>query len=211
MLACKNLTLNNSLFSVFQNLSFDAKTASTTIIKGSNGCGKTSLLKIIAGLIKPTHGEITWNNVEISKDILAFQENICYIGHKNALKKDMTVLENLKFWAEFSGEKELLDASIKYFDLANILETKVELLSSGWQRKVELSKLLSSNSSLWLLDEPETSLDKNGLALLKNLIDLKTQNGGVVIIATHSDLGGTINAQYINLEKFHNEISNYTN
>ena len=202
MLTCENLTLKNSIFTIFSKVSFTALPGSTLVLSGPNGAGKTSMLRIIAGLIKSSSNKISWNHTDINKAPRSFQKNICYIGHKNALKLNFSVLENLEFWTQLRGEPELLDAAIHFFQLEKILDTKISLLSSGWQRRVELSKLLISDTNLWLLDEPDTSLDSDTLTLLLDLIKIKTNAGrGIVILASHH-LNIIKNAHYINLLDF---------
>jgi len=209
MLTCNNLTLKNSIFTVFNNISFTTLTGGILLLKGPNGSGKTSLLKMISGLVKHSTGSITWNNVDINKDILSFNKNICYIGHKNALKPELSVIENLEFWAKFRGEIELLPPAIHYFQLEKVLNTKLKYLSSGWQRRVELSKLIIFNSNLWLLDEPEVNLDDNMRNILMNLIYAKAKEGGVIIIASHN-FNDIKNAEHINLLDFKDESMDFT-
>lgn len=202
MLSCKKITLENHIFTILKDVDFTALTGSITILNGPNGCGKTSLLKTILGLSNPSSGQVLWNETDIKTDIQIFHKNVSYIGHKNALKPGLTVLENLKFWANFKGEKELLEPAISFFNLDRFTDIQVGALSSGLQRRVELSKLLLSPSSLWILDEPEIGLDKENLEKFKGLLKIKARNDGVIIIASHTlKIEG---ANYINLLDFKN-------
>ncbi len=202
MLSCNNIALENSIFPIFQDVNFTVLPGTILILNGPNGSGKTSLLKTMIGLIKPSKGKVTWNNTSIQKDLLSFYKNVSYIGHKNALKPNLTILENLEFWAKFKGEKELLAPALHFFKLDKLLDTQLGSLSSGLQRRVELSKLLLSQSHLWVLDEPETGLDKKTLHKLKGLLKTKAQDGGIIVIASHAL--EIENANYINLLDFKN-------
>lgn len=186
MLTCQNLSLSNNIGHIFSDLSFSLLPGSLLTIKGKNGSGKTSLLKMILGLIECDTYKISWNKIDIFENILLFRQNICYIGHKNALQENLTVLENLKFWCQLKGEEELIKPAIKYFVLNDILDIKVSLLSAGLKRRVELSKLLLYRTHLWLLDEPETNLDNLSQTLLENVIKIRIKEGGIVLMATHN-------------------------
>jgi heme exporter protein A len=185
MLTCQNLSLSNNIGNIFHNLSFSTLPGSFIAIRGKNGSGKTSLLKMILGRVDHSHGHIFWNKINILDDILLFRQNICYIGHKNALHPDLTVAHNLKFWCDLRGEAELLEPAMRYFLLDDLADIKVSLLSEGLKRRVELAKLLLYKTNLWLLDEPETTLDSSSRELLVNLIKIRVREGGVVIMATH--------------------------
>lgn len=202
MLTCNNLTLSNGIIYLFKNLSFTLLPASLLIVRGANGSGKTNLLRMIIGrLAMDKGGSIHWNDVNIKEDICSFNLNTSYISHANALKKNLTVLENLEFWCRLSGAMELLMPAIHYFQFGCVLDMQVGHLSSGWQRKVELSKLMLSNAHLWVLDEPEANLDKESRDRLLNLIQIKVREGGVVIMASHgfSDVGF---ASYLDIADF---------
>ena len=186
MLTCQNLSLANNIGSIFSNLSFSILPASFMAIRGKNGSGKTSLLKMILGLIDHNSGNISWNKINILEDIFLFRQNVCYIGHKNALQLDLTVLDNLKFWCSLRGEKELLKPAIRYFMLDDVLDIKISLLSEGLKRRIELTKLLLYRTNLWLLDEPEVNLDNFSRDLLTNLIKIRVKEGGIVMMATHN-------------------------
>ena len=202
MLSCDNITVENSIFTIFKDVNFTVLPGTILILQGPNGSGKTSLLKTIIGLVKPSVGKIMWNDTDIRKDLLSFHKNVSYIGHKNALKPNLTILENLEFWAKLKGEKELLSPALHFFKLDKLSDTQVGSLSSGLQRRVELSKLLLSQSHLWILDEPEVGLDKESLKQLKGLLKIKAQDGGVIVIASHTlEIEG---ASYINLLDFKN-------
>lgn len=203
MLTCQNLSLSNNIGNIFSNLSFSILPGSLLAITGRNGCGKTSLLKMILGLLEYKNGNIFWNKINVYDNILLFRQNICYIGHKNALQDDLTVLENLKFWCNFRGEPELLNPAIKYFMLNDILNIKVSLLSKELKRRIELSKLLLYKTNLWLLDEPEINLDSLSKDLLNTLIKIRVKEGGIVLVTTHNF--DSIKKEFrLNLEDFKN-------
>jgi heme exporter protein A len=203
MLTCQNLSLENNNGFVFKNIGFTLLPGSFLIIKGANGSGKTCLLKMLVGLIPYNAGQVLWNNINVDDDLRSFQQNVCYIGHDNALKKELTVFENLDFWCKLRGFQELLLPAIHHFKLHDILDVTVESLSAGWQRKVELSRLLLSQTNLWLLDEPEINLDKNAQDLLMDLIKVRVRERGVVIIASHG-LDNLPYANYLDICGFKN-------
>lgn len=201
MLCLENLTLENNVEVIFKNLSFTAMPGSLVVVEGANGSGKTCLLRMITGRIKPTSGKISWNNINIHKDICAFNSNISYIGHNNSLKLEQTTLENLDFWCKFRGSEKLLVPTITCFRLESVLHSAVGSLSAGWQRRVELAKLLLSDVGLWLLDEPEINLDAEAKDLLLNIIESKIRSGCIVVVASHH-FKKIKYANYVNLEDF---------
>lgn len=204
MLTCQNLSLENNYGIIFKNISFTLLPGSLLIIKGANGSGKTCLLKMLVGLIGCDVGKISWNNIDINQDLQSFQQNICYVGHNNALKKELTVFENLDFWCKLKGCPELFLPAIYHFKLHDILDVTVESLSAGWQRKVELARLLLSPTNLWLLDEPEINLDKNAQDCLIDLIKVRVRERGIVVIASHG-LDNLPYANYLDIQGFKNE------
>ena len=187
------LTVNNVGYfrndrRIFGNVGFSVGLGSCLLLVGGNGTGKTSLLRIIAGLTKMRVGELLWNGQNIEELRDDFNSDMCYLGHKNFAKPELTVLENLEFFAGVSDSKILIPSAIRYFELEEIVNKKVEKLSAGWQKRVLLSKLLCCPATIWLLDEPSNNLDKQGKELLFNLINVRVKEGGIVIAATHDEM-----------------------
>ena len=201
MLTLSNIACYKNQQLIFKDLGFSIGSGSALILSGSNGSGKTTLLKIIAGLCKQSFGEILWNNQNVQDFYSEFSADINYIGHKNFLKPNLTVLENLSFYANLSDTEILLPSAVKYFSLEEVLQKPIHKLSSGWQKKVMLAKLLCCPATIWLLDEPTVNLDQNAKELLFNLVSIKVKDDGIVIIATHEDLFTPI-ASKIYLEDF---------
>ena len=204
MLSFTNISLKNNYGSVFERLSLTVLANSCLLIRGPNGSGKSCLLKMILGKIV-SNGTISWNGINILEDINAFNQNTIYVAHTNAQKTDLTVRENLKFWCKLYGNRELFDSAVSYFELTNYLDIDLKFVSSGIKRRVELARLLlNANASLWLLDEPEANLDSRSKYLLTELIRIKCENKGVVIMASHSDYALQC-ASTLNLLDFQNE------
>lgn len=199
MLTLQNITLIREDKKIFSNLGFSIAPGSALIITGKNGVGKTSLLKIIAGISKATSGKILWNNEDIENFRDDFNGDLQFIGHKNFLKPELTVLENLQFYAKLADTEIALSAAIHFFKLTDFIDTKTKKLSAGWQKRVMLAKLLSCPASIWLLDEPFSNLDKEGKFLLKGLIQTRIKENGLVILTSHDedilDLGIKINLE----------------
>ncbi len=199
MLTVDNLALVRDNKEIFSNLGFSISTGAAAIITGRNGVGKTSLLKIIAGISKAQAGKILWGeeDVEVFRD--EFNGDLQFIGHKNFLKSELTVFENLKFYARLSGTELLLPAALSFFKLTDVANEKAQKLSAGWQKRVMLAKLLCCPATLWLLDEPSNNLDKEGKILLKGLIQTRIKENGLVVLSTHDedlfDLGVRINLE----------------
>lgn len=168
-------------------------------IHGSNGSGKSTLLKTIAGLLPIYQGSISIN------ECWPADPRPLYLGHKRGLEPSMSVVDNVSFWAKASGFKELTAAAMRYFDLDDIPYTPVQELSAGWQQRVALTRLITMPSSLWLLDEPTSNLDAEGVALLQSLMQTRAEQGGIVLVATHMQLQGE-NIKILNIKEINEKL-----
>lgn len=184
MLTANKISLRTDEDVIFANISVTFLPTSITYLMGLNGSGKTSLLRILANIQKPTSGEVLFSKKQ--HDIsLSFKPYCLYIGHQSAIKGELTVLENVKHWAKLYDSYEAVEAALHFFNLQGIADKKCYELSAGNKQKVALSRLLACNANLWLLDEIDQNLDKNNQDLLDKLIMAKADSGGVIIQTTH--------------------------
>ena len=202
MLTVQNLSLFKDDKKIFSDLGFSIGLNSALIIKGRNGCGKSSLLKIIAGISKPSSGKILWGGEDVENFRADFNGDSQFIGHKNFLEQELTVLENLRFYTKLSDTEIALQSGLSFFGLVNFSDQKVKKLSAGWQKKVMLARLLCCPAAVWFLDEPSNNLDKKSKEKLHGLLETRVREGGLVIIATHDeiffDLGPRLNLEDFN-------------
>ena len=199
MLTLNNIELIKNNKKIFSNLGFSLSTSSALIIQGKNGSGKTSLLKIIAGITKLGNGQILWggNNIDDFRD--DFNGDLQFIGHKNFLNQQLTIKQNLEFFAKLHDSQLALPSALNFFNLEEINNKKIKDLSAGWQKRVMLAKLLACPATIWLLDEPTANLDKEGKEKLLGLIKTRIKENGLVILTCHDDffdkLGPKINIE----------------
>jgi heme exporter protein A len=172
---------------VFSHLDFEASSSETLAITGANGAGKTSLLRLIAGLLIPSAGSIELEGGEAE---LTLPEQAHYLGHRDALKPALSVTENLTFWRDFLGG-EAADAgeSLAAVGLDHAAHLPAAFLSAGQRRRLSLARLLAVKRPIWLLDEPATALDVSGQSLFTGLMRDHLARGGLIIAATHGPLG----------------------
>ena len=172
---------------IFSDISFSLPPGEALHIRGSNGSGKTSLLKVILGITSPTSGEILWNGTKINEIRDEYAQRVVYTGHRFAIKNELTVKENIFFSLQNKGipfnRLEIEDALIE-LDLRRHLDVPAYQLSEGQKRRLCLLKLWSTPSSLWVLDEPFNNLDKRSTEILSELL-LKHLKHGQVVFTSH--------------------------
>lgn len=173
---------------LFSNIDLRVYPGELILISGKNGSGKTSLLKIICGLLKPSAGKVFYQGQDIHKDLASFYANLLYIGHQPTLKIGLTVQENLAYLANLHGLelntsklRQLIDA----VGLNQHADEVVEHLSAGQQRRLNLSRLLYTQADVWVLDEPYTALDSHGIELVEECITIHREHGGRVVMSSH--------------------------
>jgi heme exporter protein A len=160
-------------------------------LTGPNGSGKTSLLRILCGLLAPAEGEVKWKGANIRSLGEEYVASLTYLGHRHGVKEELSALENLRITNAVNGvevSKERGRAVLKEMGLAGREHLPARLLSEGQRRRVGLARLLVCNTELWLLDEVLTSLDKGAVQLVRSLIEKHLAAGGIAIVATHQEL-----------------------
>tara|TARA_Y100000590_G_scaffold242617_3_gene272681 strand:- start:11382 stop:11987 length:606 start_codon:yes stop_codon:yes gene_type:complete len=186
----KNISCIRGNKLLFKNINFKLNNKELLIIKGANGSGKTSLLRILSGLLSPISGSVIFNKKDVNLSKEEYFKHFDYIGHENAIKNSLTVKENLKFYIKIRKNlNEInLEKAVKTFNLKNLLDIKVENLSSGEKRRVTLSKLLLSKSKIWFLDEPTNGLDKKNTLNFLEILKKHLRFNGIAIIASHDEI-----------------------
>jgi heme exporter protein A len=172
---------------IFARLDFTADAGEPLAVVGANGAGKTSLLRLIAGLIAPAGGQVTFAGGD---DDLSPAEQAHYLGHRDALKSALSVMENLAFWRDFCGDARFdIEEALEAVSLGGIGHLPFGYLSTGQRRRTAIARLLVSYRPLWLLDEPTSGLDKASEGRLAGLMKAHCQAGGIIVAATHLPLG----------------------
>lgn len=187
-LAVKNLACIRNDRLLFRGVNFSLNPGEVLHIQGPNGVGKSSLLRILCGLLEPAEGEILWQGRLSSADPLEFRRSLGYLGHKLGLKERLTVEENVRL---FEGGGNIVAAPLNALERLGVLKLKnhrCETLSAGQKQRVALARLLAKNCQLWLLDEPFTAVDSAGIADLEGVLREHVKGGGLVVLTSHQPI-----------------------
>ena len=176
---------------LFTNLHLRVAAGNCLHVRGENGVGKTSLLRLLTGLSKPESGEVLWGNQSITLDPIAYHRELLFLGHRDALKEDLTALENLQMYAalddvSLSQEKAL--ASLWRFGLRGRENLPVNCLSAGQKRRVLMARMSTRQAKLWILDEPFNALDIQAVHELQNLMIEHLSTGGLAVFTSHQEI-----------------------
>ncbi|EMW19898.1 heme ABC exporter, ATP-binding protein CcmA [Escherichia coli 2845650] len=187
MLEARELLCERDERTLFSGLSFTLNAGEWVQITGSNGAGKTTLLRLLTGLSRPDAGEVLWQGQPLHQVRDSYHQNLLWIGHQPGIKTRLTALENLHFYHRDGDTAQCLEA-LAQAGLAGFEDIPVNQLSAGQQRRVALARLWLARAPLWILDEPFTAIDVNGVDRLTQRMAQHTEQGGIVILTTPQPL-----------------------
>jgi heme exporter protein A len=173
---------------LFQDLSFSVEPGELLEVSGPNGSGKTSLLRMLCGLLAPTAGEILWRGANIRTLKEEYFKGLAYLGHSGGVKAELSAAENLFISGGLAGsppDGEKIGAALGRMGLRGSEALPVKTLSQGQQRRLALARLLLSDKALWILDEPLTALDRVGVGLVQSVLEEHLAGGGMAVLTTH--------------------------
>lgn len=187
-LSVKNLACWRNEQVLFSDLNLSLSPKNILFLEGENGSGKTSLLRILCGFRLPDEGEINWEN-QSAASMPEYFQNISYVGHKNGIKDELTVEENLNLMRSMATAEEIKTEDVlKQIGLFKKADVLSRQLSAGQKRKLALARLMMTNNSFWVLDEPFTSLDTASVRFFESLIKKHISRGGLLILTSHHDI-----------------------
>ncbi|MBU3628829.1 cytochrome c biogenesis heme-transporting ATPase CcmA [Polynucleobacter sp. AP-Reno-20A-A9] len=191
MLEARALSCIRGERQLFQGLNLTVTAGECLHVRGENGVGKTSLLRLLTGLAKPEAGEVLWNHQSIAKDPSLYHRELLFLGHRDALKEDLTALENLQLYAvlddfHLPGDKAL--AALWRFGFRGRENLPVSCLSAGQKRRILMARMLTRQAKLWILDEPFNALDIHAVQDLQGLITEHVEQGGLAILTSHQEV-----------------------
>ncbi len=191
-LIAEELACRRGMRQVFAGVSFCLPSGGALVLTGANGSGKSSLLRLAAGLLAPASGRLSWGALPVAADLASHRARLHYVGHQDAVKPTMTARETLTFWAALRGRRPptapAIEEALAAFALDPFADWPCRWLSAGQRRRLALSRLLVAPAALWLLDEPTSALDADGQHRLERVIAAHRAAGGRVLLATHLPL-----------------------
>ena len=173
---------------LFSGLSFQIAAGDCLHVRGENGVGKTTLLRILTGLSQPESGEVLWNQQALNSQSSAYHRDLLFLGHRDALKEELTALENLQMYAAIDDVELLLEdamAALRRFGLRGRENLPIHCLSAGQKRRVLMARMLTRQARLWILDEPFNALDAKAVVELEGLIAEHLSAGGLLVLTSH--------------------------
>lgn len=188
-LSVTDLTLIRGERCLFTGVSFALDVGQLLLLEGPNGSGKTSLLRALVGMLEFETGEIRWNGEQIQNTRQAYFQSLVWMAHRVGLKADLTLVENLRFESALRPvDNRNFNGVLERLGIDRLKSLPVRYLSAGQQRRVALARILLSDTSLWLMDEPFTNLDRDGRQLVADIVAEHLAAGGMCIMAAHQDV-----------------------
>lgn len=186
-LGVHNLACSRNDQLLFSGISFKVNAGQVLMIEGANGSGKTSLLRTLCGFILPDEGEVLWQGSNIRECMDDYLAHLCYVGHNNGVKHGLSCAENLRIAAALAGTDKPVNASavLQPFGLGDHVNTPAQMLSSGQRRRLALARLAVSRATVWILDEPFTSLDDRGKRFIRDRMQQHLEAGGIIVLTSH--------------------------